>query len=147
MVEALAAYHQNSISTKAMDYLLIETEQLDLSLRYPRESHDVEIAVCPLEQANTNGMILLSNSGEKIEVPTQEVIANKDPDTRSGGTVTNTPHRSSLIGKQNPESVLNLELKLFKYIAIRVVPQATPLKPMCHETRSFTKINSLQLQM
>ena len=71
-----------------------------------------------------------SNSDQAIEALVQEVIATNNPYTRSDGSATNTSHRSKPTAKQKPESVLELELKLFKNMTIRIVPRATPLRPM-----------------
>ncbi|OAP60421.1 hypothetical protein AYL99_05423 [Fonsecaea erecta] len=38
--------------------------------------------------------------------------------------------RSGSVAKQKHEAILELELKLFKNMTIRIVPQATPLRPM-----------------
>lgn len=134
-VESPTAHNQRSISPRAIDYQISETEQLDLPLRDPAESHEVEIAASPLEPASN--MTSQSNSGQAVKAPTQEVIASNKPHTRNVETATETPLKSSPTAKQKPDSVLKLELKLFKNMTIRIVPQVTPLRPMLPRDRKI----------
>jgi hypothetical protein len=129
-VETLAAQHT---SANSINHQISEVEQLDLPLHHYAESHEVEIAASPLEP--TDNMMSQGDSDPTAEGLTQEVTAINNPNTRTDETAPFQPHRTRQTAKQKPESVLDLELKLFKNMAIGIVSQATPLRPMLPRDR------------
>jgi hypothetical protein len=115
-----------------IDYQTNGTEQLDLLIHRPTQFQNPQIDTRSPKQANHPKVQRFGEQPSK-PISTQDVAPIEEARAARSDTVIDERHDPASAAKHKSEVALELEcweLKLFKNMTIRVIPPATPLKPL-----------------